>query len=83
MASDAAALTDQRYGRCPFLTSSLTVDKACVKAATARGICSASNHCRPTRYDWLVCPHRALDPTFMEVAARASFATQQMNACAS
>jgi hypothetical protein len=73
MASADAALVDQRYGRCPFLTSALTVDKTCVKAATARGVCTVSTIVDGARYDWLVCQHRALDPTFMEIAARRIF----------
>lgn len=67
------AFQDQVHERCPFLTLALTDDRACVKADASRGVCVVSTVVDGQRADWLVCPHRALDPKFMGNAARRLF----------
>ncbi|QNA75367.1 hypothetical protein C8250_028875 [Streptomyces sp. So13.3] len=73
VASSELALADQQAEHCPFLTLALDEDTACAKGDTAKGICTVSTAVEGVRYDWLVCPHRALDPAFMGSAARRLF----------
>jgi hypothetical protein len=61
VSSEGAALSDQRSGRCPFLTETLKVSTPCVKARNSRGVCTISATSNGPRQDWLVCPYRALD----------------------
>lgn len=67
------ALTDQRWGRCPFLSLAAAQPVPCVKPASSKGICTISTPGPIGRQDWLVCPHRALDPGLLESAARRLF----------
>ncbi|MET7768200.1 hypothetical protein [Nocardia sp. NPDC005366] len=71
--STKAAKADQAKETCPFLTSAKTVETRCVKRATSRGVCVVSTAVETRRYDWLVCPNRALDPAFMAAASRKIF----------
>ncbi|MGW5173346.1 hypothetical protein ACWERY_03145 [Streptomyces sp. NPDC004082] len=73
VAGGQKALSAQDAGRCPFLSSATAEDRACVKAETSRGVCTVSTVVDAERYDWLVCPNRALDPRFMGQAARRLF----------
>lgn len=54
-------MSDQRAGRCPFLTEALKASTQCVKATNSRGVCTISAVSNGPRQDWLVCPYRALD----------------------
>lgn len=61
VASSGPATSDQRSGRCPFLTETLKTSTPCVKAPNSRGVCTISATSNGPRQDWLVCPYRALD----------------------
>ncbi|MCP9621729.1 hypothetical protein FOH10_30205 [Nocardia otitidiscaviarum] len=71
--STEAARNDQATGTCPFLTAAKLVETSCVKAETSRGVCVVNTAVDNERYDWLVCPNRALDPLFMSAASRKLF----------
>jgi hypothetical protein len=59
-------MSDQRAGRCPFLTETLKTSTGCVKATNSRGVCTISAASNGPRQDWLVCPYRALDDGLLE-----------------
>lgn len=63
------ALRVQSNGECPFLTMALASPKTCIKPSTARGICTIDTAIDGNRYEWLVCPNRAIDDQFMRQAA--------------
>jgi hypothetical protein len=67
------SLADQLAGRCPFLSEAIREAKKCVKAVSSSGICTVSSPSNGRRQDWLVCPYRALNRTFIEHAARRLF----------
>lgn len=71
--STEAARNDQAKALCPFLTAAKMVETPCVKADASRGVCVVNTAVDHDRYDWLVCPHRALDPLFMSAASRKIF----------
>lgn len=59
------ALSDQRSGRCPFLSQTLGKTSSCVKAQNSKGVCTISASSNGSRQDWLVCPYRALDASLL------------------
>jgi hypothetical protein len=61
VSSGPTPITDQRSGRCPFLSETLQETRQCVKAENSRGVCTISASSNGPRQDWLVCPYRALD----------------------
>ena len=70
VSSEALAMSDQRAGRCPFLTEALKAKTACVKAPNSLGVCTISAASNGPRQDWLVCPYRALDDGLLADIAR-------------
>lgn len=73
VAKGRASLRDQEAGRCPFLSSVVGANTACVKPVTSSGVCTVSSNSNGRRQDWLVCPYRALDKYLFENAARRIF----------
>lgn len=74
VASSAQALSDQKSGRCPFLSDATGESRSCIKAANSQGVCTVSSTSREFgRQDWLVCPIRTLDSPLMEDVARRLF----------
>ncbi|MFD3683902.1 hypothetical protein ACFWTE_03625 [Nocardiopsis sp. NPDC058631] len=73
VASGHSALSAQEQKHCPFLSLATGEQKTCTKREEARGVCTVSTVVDTERHDWLVCPSRALDPNFMEQAARRLF----------
>jgi hypothetical protein len=67
--ASAGALDTQRRACCPFLTTALRKQTDCVKAESSRGVCVVNTQVDSERFDWLVCPNRALDQGFMQDAA--------------
>src|SRR5580704_12963275 len=65
VSASAAAISDQRASRCPFLSDTLGRSTACVKAENSRGVCTISACSNGPRQDWLVCPYRALDDSLL------------------
>lgn len=65
---DQTALTDQQSQRCPFLSDATQEYRRCIKNETSKGVCTVSSTSNGPRQDWLVCPHRALDPDLLEDA---------------
>jgi hypothetical protein len=70
VSSNAAAISDQRAGRCPFLSHTLGRSTNCVKAENSRGVCTISASSNGPRQDWLVCPYRALDDSLLASIVR-------------
>ncbi|MEU2399597.1 hypothetical protein ABZ767_31750 [Streptomyces pseudogriseolus] len=73
VAGGPEALDAQQTGCCPFLSMATGEARECVKGETSRGVCTVSSVVDEVREDWLVCPNRAIDPTFMGQAARRLF----------
>lgn len=63
------ALDDQQTQKCPFLSEATGFGKRCIKAPAALGVCTVSSTSNGPRQDWLVCPHRALDPLLLQEVA--------------
>lgn len=70
VSASAAAIGDQRAGRCPFLSDTLGHSTGCVKAENSRGVCTISASSNGPRQDWLVCPYRALDDNLLASIVR-------------
>lgn len=70
VSSETLAMSDQRAGRCPFLTEALKAKTPCVKAPNSLGVCTISAASNGPRQDWLVCPYRALDDGLLADIAR-------------
>ncbi|MCD2104913.1 hypothetical protein ACQR36_17475 [Rhodococcus erythropolis] len=73
VAHTLASTEDQVNGECPFLSRAKATPTPCIKAESSRGVCVVSTLIDKERHDWLVCPQRVLDPTFMRTAARQIF----------
>jgi hypothetical protein len=73
VASIPGALAVQKDGRCPFLSAAILQPTSCVKPPTSSGVCTISSSSNGPRQDWLVCPHRALDPGLLEDVSRRLF----------
>lgn len=74
VAATERAQSDQRDGRCPFLTDVTGEHRNCVKAANSQGVCTVSSVSRDRgRQDWLVCPIRTLDLDLVEDVTRRLF----------
>lgn len=58
---DAAQLTSDNAGRCPFLGDVLHRGTNCVKNANSSGVCTVSSTSNGPRQDWLVCPYRVIN----------------------
>lgn len=74
VSSGDTPLSDQRSGRCPFLTETLKVSTSCAKAPNSRGVCTISATSNGPRQDWLVCPNRALDDDLLADMVRRLYA---------
>ena len=62
-----------RAKQCPFLSSMTRSASACVKPSNSSGVCTITTTKNGVR-DWMVCPYRALDPSFLRgVVARLFF----------
>lgn len=70
---DPASEQDQRGETCPFLSVATGEPRTCHKPTASRGICTISTPGSGTRFDWLVCPYRALEPRLLENAIRRLF----------
>jgi hypothetical protein len=70
VSASPAAVSDQRAGRCPFLSGTLNKSTTCVKAENSRGVCTISATSNGHRQDWLVCPYRALDDSLLSDMVR-------------
>lgn len=57
---DAAKVTGDNAGRCPFLSDVLHKSTNCVKNANSSGVCTVSSISNGPRQDWLVCPYRVI-----------------------
>lgn len=66
----AAAVRQQRSGKCPFLSATLGKTTECVKAENSSGVCTISASSNGPRQDWLVCPYRALDNNLLTSMVR-------------
>jgi hypothetical protein len=73
VSDSAAALTDWRNRRCPFLSAVLGHDRECVKPENSKGVCTISAASNGPRQDWLVCPNRALDDDLLGQMVRRLF----------
>ncbi|HEV2376125.1 MAG TPA: hypothetical protein VGS19_28645 [Streptosporangiaceae bacterium] len=70
VSASPAAVSDQRAGRCPFLSGTLGRSTSCVKAENSKGVCTISASSNGPRQDWLVCPYRALDDRLLASIVR-------------
>jgi hypothetical protein len=76
ISNDAVALSDQKAGRCPFLSDATGEIRDCVKAASSSGVCTVSSSSNGPRQDWLVCPYRAIVPELMESVVQRLFSVK-------
>jgi len=67
-------VSDQKAGRCPFLSETLKTNTLCDKAPNSRGVCTISATSNGPRQDWLVCPNRALDDDLLADMTRRLYA---------
>jgi hypothetical protein len=77
VANTPAAIEDQNEERCPFLSTALSSERKCIKAANSRGVCTVSSEAEGQQMDWVVCPYRTLASPILEASAHMLF--QQKN----
>lgn len=70
---DVAAVTGDSANACPFLTTTLKTQTACVKADNSRGVCTISSNSNGSRQDWLVCPYRVMDSDIVKQGCQIIF----------
>ena len=70
---DAAKVSGDNAGRCPFLTDVLHNSTNCVKNANSSGVCTVSSISNGPRQDWLVCPYRVINSGIVSRACQLIF----------
>lgn len=74
---DAAEVSGEHTGRCPFLSEVLHNESKCVKNANSSGVCTVSSVSNGPRQDWLVCPYRVISSDIVRRACQLIFGLEQ------